>query len=66
MDGGVEEACAAALRRLALTRRLFDVRDHAGVEYARAIGDSIKATIEVELGASQVQPHLCRYLLQRL
>jgi len=66
MDGGVEEAFAAALRRLAITRILFDVRDHAGVEYALAISDRIKATIEVEIGASQVQPHLFRYLLQRL
>ena len=66
MDGGVEEAFAAALRRLTITRILFDVRNHAGVEYALAIGDRIKATIEVEIGASQVQTDLFSHLLQGL
>src|SRR5882724_3156603 len=66
MDGGVEEAFAAALRRLAITRILCDVRDHAGVEYALAIGERIKAPIEGEIGAVQVQPHFFGHLFQRL
>src|SRR5882724_5125461 len=59
-------AWTSSLEFLRGYRILFDVRDHAGVEYALAISDRIKATIEVEIGASQVQPHLFRYLLQRL
>jgi hypothetical protein len=50
---------------LAITRILFDVRDHAGVENAFAIVRGIKATIEVEIGASEVQTHLFGHLLQR-
>ena len=65
MDHSIEEAFAAALGVLAMTRILFDVRDHAGVEKAFAIVRGIKATIEVELGASEVQTHLFGHLLQR-
>ena len=66
MDGGVEEAFASALWGLAVARMLFDIGDHAGIENALAITGGIKTTIEIEIGASQVQPHLFRYLLQRL
>ena len=65
MDHCIEEAFASALGVLAITRILFDVRDQAGVENAFAIVRGIKAPIEVEIGASEVQPHLFGYLLQR-
>lgn len=65
MDGGVEEAFAAALRRLAVARILFDVRDEAGIENAFAIVGRIKTPIEVEIGAVQGQPHLFGRLFQR-
>ena len=36
MDGGVEEAFAAALDGLSVARILFDVRDQAGIKNQRA------------------------------
>ena len=65
MDHFIEEAFASALGGLAIPRILFDVRDHAGVENALAIVRGIKAPIEVEIGASAVQPHLFVHVLQR-
>jgi len=65
MDHFIEEAFASALGVLAIPRILFDVWDHAGVENAFAIVRGIKATIEVEIGASEVQTHLFDHLLQR-
>ena len=59
MDGGVEQAFAAALGALAVTRILFDVGDQAGIEHARVIMGGINATVEVEIGASEVHTHLC-------
>ena len=64
MDHSIEEAFASALGVLAITRILFDVRDHAGVENALAMARRIKAPIEVEIRASQVQPDLFGHLLQ--
>ena len=64
MDGGVEQPLAPALRMLAVARILWDVGDHTSVEYALAITCGIKAAIEVEIGVSEVQPHLLGYLLQ--
>ena len=49
---------------LLMTRILFDVRDHAGVENAFAIMRGIKVPIEVEIGVSEVQPHLFGHLFQ--
>ena len=46
-------------------RILFDVGDEARIEYALPIVRGIKAAIEVEIGASQVQPDLFGHLLQR-
>src|SRR5262245_42864909 len=66
MDRCIEEALAPALGGLAITRILFDVRDQAGIEDALPVVCGIKATIEVEIGASQVQPHLFRHFFQRL
>ena len=48
----------------AVARIFVDVRDHARIENALAIVRGIKAAIEVELGASQVQPDLLGHLLQ--
>jgi hypothetical protein len=64
MDGFVEEAFASALGRLAVARILCDVGDQARIEYARPMVCGIKATIEVEIGASQVEPDLFSHLLQ--
>ena len=62
MDGGVEEACAAALGALAVTGVLFDVGDQAGMKNTRPIVGGIKTAIEVEVGASEVQPDLFGHL----
>ena len=64
MDGGVEEAFTAALGALPVAELLGDVRDQARIENALAIVRRIKATIEVEIGASEVQPDLFGHLLQ--
>jgi len=64
MDGGVEEAFAAALDGLSVARILFDVGDQARIENALPIVGGIKTAIEVEVGASEVQPHLFGHLFQ--
>jgi len=66
MDGGVEEAFAAALWGLAVARILFDIGDQAGIENTFPIVRGIKATIKIEISTSEVQPDLFRHLLQRL
>src|SRR5918912_4199643 len=66
MDGGVEEAFAAAFRRLTVTRMLCDVRNEPRIEHALPIAGRIKATIEVEIGASEVYPDGLGHLLQCL
>ena len=43
----------------------LDIRDQARVENALAIVGRIKAAIEVEIGASEVQSHLFGHPLQR-
>lgn len=63
MDGSVKEAFAAALGTLAVARVLFDVGDQAGVKNTLPIVGGIKAAIEVEVGASEVQPDLFGDLL---
>ena len=65
MDHGIEKAFASALGVLAITRIFFDVGDHAGVENAFAIVRGIKATIEVEVGSTEIYTHLCGHLFQR-
>ena len=47
---------------LAVTGNLGDVGDQARIENALAIGDGVKAAIEVTVGASQVQPDLLGHL----
>ena len=54
------------LVRLAVARILCDVGDHARIEDALPIVRGIKAAIEVEIGASEVQPDLFGHLLQGL
>jgi hypothetical protein len=54
MDGFVEEAFASALGMLAVPAVLWDVGDQARIENALAIVRRVKATIEVEIGASEV------------
>ena len=51
MNGGVEEACASTLGRLAVARIFFDVGRQASIENALPIVGGIKAPIEVERGA---------------
>jgi hypothetical protein len=66
MDRFVEEALPSTLRALAVPRMLGDVGDQAGIEDALPIVCRIKATIEVEIGAAEVQAYLCGHLLQRV
>ena len=65
MDGGVEEAFASTLGRLAVARILFDVGNQASIENALPMMRRIKAAIEIERGPSEVQPDLFGHLLQR-
>ena len=65
MDRGVEEPLASALGALAVPGILWDVGDQARIENVRAIACGIKATIEVEIRASEVQPHLFGHAFQR-
>ena len=65
LDGGVEEAFASALGRLAVARMLWDVGDQARIEDQLPIVCGITAAIQVDIGAFEVQPDLFGYLLQR-
>src|SRR5436309_12693118 len=66
MDGGVEEPLAAALGVLAVAGILGDIGDQARIEDALPIVCRIKATIEIEIGTSEVQSDLFGHFLQRL
>jgi hypothetical protein len=55
MDGGIEEPFAPSLGALAVAGILCDVGDHARIENARAIVRGIKASVEIQIGSSQVQ-----------
>ena len=65
MASGVEEPLAPTLGALAVAGILWDVGDQAGIENALPIVRRIKAAIEIEIGASEVQPHLFGHPLQR-
>jgi hypothetical protein len=54
MDSFVEETFASELWGLAVAGIFFDIRDHVGIENHLPIVRGIKATIEVNLGASEV------------
>jgi hypothetical protein len=56
----------ATLRGFAMTRMRVDVRNQTRVENARAIAGRVKAAIEVEGSASEVQADLLGYALPRL
>jgi hypothetical protein len=64
VDGGVEQPFAPALGVFAIAGVLWDVRDHTGIENALAIVRGVKAAIEVDIGAFQVQSDLFGHLLQ--
>jgi hypothetical protein len=64
MDSGIKQAFATALGTLAVPAILWDVGDQARREHALAMVRRINATIEVEIGASEVQPNLFGHLLQ--
>src|SRR5215468_8694938 len=64
MDDGVEEALAPTLGALAVVGVLFDVGDHPCIKNARAIRSGVKATVEIDISASEVQPDLLRHLFQ--
>src|SRR5262245_39893691 len=64
MDGGIKQAFAPSLGTLAVPTVLWDVGDQVRIEHTLAIGRRINATIEVEIGASEVQPDLFGHLLQ--
>ena len=65
MDRFIEEPLPSTLGGFAIAWVFFDVRNHAHIENAFAVVRGIKAAIEVEIGASQVQTYLLRHLLQR-
>jgi hypothetical protein len=64
MDRFIEEAFASVFSGLAMTRILFDVGDHARIEDHLPIVSGIEAAIEVDIGASEVNPDLFGHLLQ--
>ena len=63
MDGFIEEAFASALGRLSVARILGDVGDQARIENALPMVRGIKAAIEVDIGAFEVQTDLFGDLL---
>jgi hypothetical protein len=65
MDSFVESPLPSTLGGFASAWVCFEVRHHARIENTLAIVGGITATIEVEIGASQVHPHLLSHLLQR-
>ena len=66
MDDGIKQAFTTSLGTLAVPAVLWDVRDQARIENALAIVRRIKATIEVEISASEVHPDLFGDFLQGL
>ena len=64
MDGGVEQPLPSGLGVLAIAWVLFDVGDHPRIENALTIRSGVKATVEIDISASQVQPDLFGDLLQ--
>jgi hypothetical protein len=55
MNGGIEEPFAPSLGALAVARILLNVGDHASIENALTIVRGIKASVEIQIGSSQVQ-----------
>src|SRR2546421_363788 len=66
MDRFVEQPLAPTLGGLAITRVLFDIRNHARIEDHLPIAFGIKAAIEVEIRAFQDEARLFCDVLQRV
>src|ERR1700730_8496208 len=65
MDRFIEQPLPSTLGRLTITWVFFDVGHHPSIENALPIACRIKAPIEIDIGASQIQPGLFGHLLQR-
>src|SRR5215813_2174853 len=64
MDHGIEEPLAPTLGVLTIAWVLFDVGDHPRIENALAIRSGVKATVKIDISASQVQPDLFGHAFQ--
>jgi hypothetical protein len=64
VDGGIEEPFAPSLDACAVAGILCAVGDHSSIEHARAIVRGIKASIEIQIGSSKVQPAYLGHPLQ--
>jgi hypothetical protein len=64
MDGCVAQPFAPTLGRLTIARMLFNVRNQPRIADALPLACGVKATIEVERGASPVSTDLFRHLFQ--
>jgi hypothetical protein len=62
----VEQACASALRGLAVAGILFEVGLQAGSADALPMVRGITTTSEVKGGSTEIYPHLFGHLFQRL
>jgi hypothetical protein len=65
MDGSVEEPLPSTLGALAVAEILRDVGDQARIENTFAIACGIKAAIQVQVSAFEVETDLLGHLLQR-
>jgi hypothetical protein len=66
MDHCIEQPLPASLGGLAMARVFCDVGNHPSIEDHLPIAHGIKATIEVEISASEVHPDLFGHFLQGL
>ena len=57
MHGGIEEPFAPSLGALSVAGIHFDVGKHTRIENALAVVRGIKASVEIQIGSSQVQPN---------
>jgi hypothetical protein len=64
MDGGIEQTLAPALHVLSMARILCDVWDHASIEDTLTVVRGIKASVEIQLGSSEVQTDRFGHSLQ--
>ena len=63
MNGFIEEPLASALGGFAIAGVLFDVGDHPRIKNALAIRSGVKAAVEIDISASEVQTSLFRHVL---
>ncbi len=64
MDGGIEQTLSSPLHVLSIARILFDVWDHASIEDTLTVVRGIKASVEIQLGSSEVQTDRFGHSLQ--